>query len=168
MIMKSSTRRLILGLLDPLLRTFGTSNSFVQLPALMVRRFVLLAVFAVGSLVVLFVGLSLLLSGLLELSAYLGATWIFSLAVGSLVAILGAVGLSLSLRQHAWTRPIEDTRASQGPHPLEAVLTIALEMLEERKAQKLAQEEAERAAEESLGRRPLHREAPSEAPWTVN
>lgn len=132
--MKSSTKKALVGLLEPFIRAFGSSRALVQVPALMARRFVLLAIVAVGSLVILFAGLALLLSGLMELSALVGATWIVPTAVGAIIALAGFIGLIMSLRRNAWVQPFESSLPPQGPHPLEVVLLLALEMLEERRS----------------------------------
>ncbi|MBX3041492.1 MAG: hypothetical protein KF789_12360 [Bdellovibrionaceae bacterium] len=137
--MKSSTKHLLIGLLEPLMKTFGSTPSLVEVPALMARRFVILAAVAVGALVLLIAGLSLLLSGLMEIAALMGATWIVSIVAGSLIALAGASGLVLSLRRDIWTRPVEGLKPS-APHPLEAVLRVAIELLEDRRAQRRAEE----------------------------
>ncbi|HRO68426.1 MAG TPA: hypothetical protein PL182_12725 [Pseudobdellovibrionaceae bacterium] len=155
--MKSSTKKLLIGLIEPLLKTFGSTQSLVEVPALMVRRFVILAVAAVGALLLLIAGLSLLLSGLMEIAAALGATWIVSIVVGSLVAVAGASGLVLSLRREIWTRPVEETRPAS-PHPLETVLQMAIELLEERRAQ--------RRSEAASG--PVHSRNEDDSNWNYN
>ena len=134
--MKSSTKRVLVGLLEPVIRAFGTSRSLVQVPALMARRFVMLAIIAVGSLVFMFAGLALLLSGLMELSAVLGATWIVPTAVGTIIALGGLIGLTMSLRRDSWVQPLEQSLPPQGPHPLEMALLLAIEMIEERRSKR--------------------------------
>lgn len=138
--MKSSTKSLLISLIEPLMKTFGSTPSLVEVPALMVRRFVILAVGAVGALILLIAGLSLLLSGLMEIAALMGATWIVSIVAGSLIALAGASGLILSLRRDIWTRPVEGTRPA-APHPLEAVLKLAIDLLEERRSQRRNEEQ---------------------------
>ncbi|MBX3034053.1 MAG: hypothetical protein KF865_09015 [Bdellovibrionaceae bacterium] len=130
----------IVSLVGGVVGGYGAQKAIVQWPALAIRRMLILTVAAVGSLVLLLMGASLLLSGLAELSAFYEAPWVFSIAVGAVIGIGGAFGLGMAFRKNAWTKThpqstVTPRVSSQNP-VLDAFILLVSDYLEERRARR--------------------------------
>lgn len=135
----------------------------LQIPTLAIRRMLVLAIGAVASLVVLLSGLSMLISGLGQLSALYQEPWIFSLIAGGIIGLFGIVGLNLALRRESWVQPIPEPPTQH--HPLvDVLLRLAVDALEQKLGPKRPQDPVSHPTHHA------HHPESSQNPnqWTVN
>lgn len=134
----------------------------LQIPTLAIRRMLVLAIGAIASLVVLLSGLSMLISGLAQLSALYQEPWIFSLIAGGVIGMVGIVGLNLALRRESWVQPIPEAPTQHNPLT-DALMRVAIELIEQKLGPKRPQEPRPYSPSQT------HPESPQNPnQWTVN